>query len=217
MLREDAFRVLGLRPDATPEDIKRAYRRLAQSLHPDKVASEDVEAAHDAMADLNAAYVLLTGEDAAEEERLAKEITDLALRTIRAVLAEALGRDELAFNVKSTSILHLALDRARGAVDRMQSAVKANEQRVAKVKQQLLRYKRKEGANLIQEVLEHEVAEGEKAVADWHRQAKLGEAMIKYLEEYEDTKFTPKAGGEFQQYTPSCPPSEFLSYFNRPW
>ena len=34
--REEAYVVLGLRSDATPEEITRAYRRLAQAHHPDR-------------------------------------------------------------------------------------------------------------------------------------------------------------------------------------
>jgi hypothetical protein len=35
MSRDDAYEVLGLRPGATPEEIKAAHRRLMQRLHPD--------------------------------------------------------------------------------------------------------------------------------------------------------------------------------------
>lgn len=36
--RDEALRVLGLKGDASPEDIKVAYREMAQILHPDKYA-----------------------------------------------------------------------------------------------------------------------------------------------------------------------------------
>lgn len=38
--RADAFEVLGLSPDATPERIRRAYRRLAFKHHPDRNPSD---------------------------------------------------------------------------------------------------------------------------------------------------------------------------------
>ena len=44
---EDAYKVLGVSPDATDDEVKKAYRRLALQYHPDKVASlgDDVKAA----------------------------------------------------------------------------------------------------------------------------------------------------------------------------
>ncbi len=48
--KRDPWEVLGLRPDATPEDINDMYKAKARRLHPDRGGSE-VE-----MAELNAAY-----------------------------------------------------------------------------------------------------------------------------------------------------------------
>ncbi len=44
---EDAYRVLGLHPDASDEDVRQAYKRMARENHPDRVASlgEDIRRA----------------------------------------------------------------------------------------------------------------------------------------------------------------------------
>ena len=62
---EGAYNTLGLGPDATKADAKRAYRRLAKECHPDAMrargATEDeVRAATDRMARLNAAWKLIS-------------------------------------------------------------------------------------------------------------------------------------------------------------
>lgn len=44
---EDAYKVLGVSPDASDDEVRKAYRRMALKYHPDKVATlgEDVKAA----------------------------------------------------------------------------------------------------------------------------------------------------------------------------
>lgn len=56
MIEFDPYKALGLEPDATPADIKQAYRRLAKQFHPD---SQHELAHHDSITRVNAAYALL--------------------------------------------------------------------------------------------------------------------------------------------------------------
>jgi DnaJ-class molecular chaperone len=55
----EPYRVLGVRPGASPEEIKAAYRRLALQLHPER--HPENAAAPDAFARINAAYAAITG------------------------------------------------------------------------------------------------------------------------------------------------------------
>jgi DnaJ like chaperone protein len=55
---ESAYKVLGMSPDATDDELKKAYRRLALEHHPDRVAAlgEDVrKAAEKKFQEINAA------------------------------------------------------------------------------------------------------------------------------------------------------------------
>ena len=53
-MTEDPYKILGVSPDATDEEIKRAYRRLAKQYHPDRNPG-DAEAARK-MQQINDAY-----------------------------------------------------------------------------------------------------------------------------------------------------------------
>jgi len=53
MRHSDHYQTLGLTPEATQEEIKRAYRRLAKQYHPDR--SEDHNS-HEKIIAINAAY-----------------------------------------------------------------------------------------------------------------------------------------------------------------
>jgi hypothetical protein len=56
----DYYRLLGVRPTATRDEIRRAYRRLARQVHPDTNPEwEDDREANERMAALNAAYAVL--------------------------------------------------------------------------------------------------------------------------------------------------------------
>lgn len=51
---DDPYRILGLEPDASDEEVKRAYRQLAKKYHPDMNPGD--EHAEKMMNDINAAY-----------------------------------------------------------------------------------------------------------------------------------------------------------------
>ena len=55
---DDPYAVLGLAPDADAAALRRAYRRLALRLHPDKCAEPNAREAFNAMA---AAYKRISG------------------------------------------------------------------------------------------------------------------------------------------------------------
>lgn len=58
-IRQDPYMALGVRPDATPEEIRKAYRQLVNKYHPDKVihlGREFQELAEERFKDIQKAY-----------------------------------------------------------------------------------------------------------------------------------------------------------------
>ncbi len=72
----DHYAVLGLRSDASADEVRSAFRRLARLHHPDSQDAEQGQASTDAMARLNEAYAVLSDTHRRTEH-------DLALRLAR--------------------------------------------------------------------------------------------------------------------------------------
>ena len=64
---DDPYKVLGVSPDASDEEIKRAYRRLAKKYHPD-LNPDDTEAAR-RMQEVNAAYEQIKNPEKAQQSQ----------------------------------------------------------------------------------------------------------------------------------------------------
>lgn len=60
----DPYKVLGVRPNASQDEIKKAYRKLVKKYHPDKFAGTDLEeVAKEKLQEVNEAYSILMGKN----------------------------------------------------------------------------------------------------------------------------------------------------------
>jgi DnaJ-class molecular chaperone len=58
--KRDYYEILGVRKGATPEELKKAYRELALSSHPDRVPAEQKKEAENRFKEISEAYAVLT-------------------------------------------------------------------------------------------------------------------------------------------------------------
>ena len=75
MADRDLYKVLGVARDSSPEEIKKAYRRLAKELHPDR--NPDDKASEERFKDVSTAYDVLSD---AEKRKLYDEFGEVGLR-----------------------------------------------------------------------------------------------------------------------------------------
>src|SRR2546427_8883632 len=69
MVKRDYYEILGVDRNASEEEIKKAYRRLARQHHPDTQTSEqEKKAAEEKFKEINEAYATLSDQDKRSEE-----------------------------------------------------------------------------------------------------------------------------------------------------
>jgi molecular chaperone DnaJ len=83
---EDPFAILGVSPEASPADVKRAYRRLAMHWHPDRNPAALAEAEFKRV---NAAYELFLDPQRLAEWRQAQAASEAGERRQRESKASA--------------------------------------------------------------------------------------------------------------------------------
>lgn len=183
------YDTLGVAKDASPEDIKAAYRRLAQRYHPDKNHGEAAAGAAAMFLDVQKAYEVLsdperraqydaTGSDA-RQQTLAEEAKAMLLTMFdRALAADGDAVANVAAQLREAkSTMH---------------AERADLQRaVAKFEKRSGRIKVKAGENLAQMLLDQAIKTRRERIAVLDRGLLVQAEAVRTLENYEPERMDP--------------------------
>ena len=122
MTRVEALRILGLEPDATPAEVKRAYRQLVKAVHPDKNSAPNARHLFQLVQE---AYEFISAIEEQEQtwERVAREARDRAEREARARAA----RENAEREVRQRKERARAEKEARDKAEREKRAKEARE------------------------------------------------------------------------------------------
>lgn len=183
----DHYETLGVPKDASPEDIKRAYRKQSSQHHPDKKQG----GSHEAMAKVNAAYAVLsdparrlgydqTGRDPAEGPTL-DDIAEHALQTLIQQILED--------NPKGDLVKHLEQHITK-SIEQLQAQVKKHERAIARLTKQLDRVVRKSAGrtSLFNAVLEKQIKQARDFIEEADRLMEVSQRSLEILRDHEDTK-----------------------------
>ena len=122
MTRVEALRILGLEPNATPDDVKKAYRQLVKAVHPDKNSAPNARHLFQLVQEAYE-FISATEEQKQTKERAAREYRDRAAREARAQAARERAERETRQREKRAR----AEKEARERADRERRATEARE------------------------------------------------------------------------------------------
>jgi curved DNA-binding protein CbpA len=187
------YETLGVPPDASPEDIKRAFRRKASQHHPDREGGDPEK-----MAAVNRAWLVLqdpdkrkrydeTGEDA-DEPPVEAQARDLLASMFAAVIDKA--EDSFA------KLVGQLLDHERREVQQKRATAEKNRTRLQRRRKKI---KVKEGENIVHHLIDAKLAEIERGIAAGEKVLQVIAAATCMLEAYEDEPPDPPPAPEVRR------------------
>ena len=190
MTDRNPYQILGVDPKAAPEDIKKAYRKLANTHHPDKEGGD-----HDRMQDIQWAYDILSDPERRERWDLGQgdgqpaPIEAEALHAIAQFFNEWI--DQIAMNdayaahsANRDPLMHLA-NRFNNRMAEIQNDTRKFRAKLKKVEKLLGKFSTKgEQVNVFQNRLKEIQKQMQSSIASAERAVEVGTSAIKILDEF---------------------------------
>lgn len=175
------YEILGVGEDATPDELKKAYRKLAKKNHPDAGGDREVFQA------VHAAYSVLSDPDKRSHYDKTGEISDDEPdRSIEIIVSmfNSLLMQDVPLYVNYVDLLKETLEKT---LEVLKDKVKADENRRKRFENMVVRFKtKKKGeSNILRGVLfskiknlDDEIARAEKSIIETERAAELMEGYL---------------------------------------
>ena len=185
--RKDHYKTLGVKKDASPAEIKRAYRKRAREVHPDTENGD-----HDAMAELSDAYSVLSD----QSRRLLYDSTGEDRQ--RPIDEEVKGLVLQAFHDAITREVNDCLAHAKLFIVFRENQIKAERSKGVKAQKKLTarrdKVKVKSGENMFHLLVDQQLSHIAAGIAQLDRQLEVTAAAKRALDAYESSE---RAEAEF--------------------
>ncbi|MEQ1644254.1 MAG: J domain-containing protein [Pyrinomonadaceae bacterium] len=186
--RKNHYHSLGIDPDATPEQIKRAYRAKARVTHPDKGGdAEEFAAVADAYEVLGDPQRKLLY-DASGQDRQ-KSIEDEVQEILLGLFSSALQED------LPTDIVTTIRNHIKAGGERMHVQAKTFEARRRKLEKRRAKIKSTAVVNLAHMVIDGELKNIDQALVQFDHQAAIQKALLKAIDAYSEEVEKPTRHG----------------------
>jgi curved DNA-binding protein CbpA len=176
------YETLGIAADADSDEIKMAYKKKAQKLHPDREDGDE-----EAFKEIVAAYaVLVDGFRRSNYDRTGSVENDAGedtqrLRELVAVLFSMIDR---VANVRTTNVVLECGKVVRQGLRKVQSGISDMEDSIKDREEVAARISRTSGPNLLKEAVEADIVQRRLGIVAMQRNLEVGERILSILEEY---------------------------------
>lgn len=193
-MKNDPYKALGVGEQASQEEIKDAYRKLAQQLHPDRHPDDQVEATK-RFQELEEAYRFLSDEDQrARFDDLGEDFQN----ELQAVAAELL------IHFEKQMVDHPELDHAKlmrdmisKNLDAQRSSIPAVRLKIRSLQAIAKRWKKNGGRNIFSNYYARQVVALEKQIKEVEKAIEISLAARKMLDDYE---FRPASKSTYEAH-----------------
>lgn len=175
------YEVLGVKPDAEPEEIKRAYRKLATNAHPDKATGN-----HKAMAALAIAYEVLS--DPERRDNYDKTGADQLPRTEERIASMVMGAFSDGLAKGATNILKNAHHWIESYKAKLVKQKTDLEEVISMLKERREKINTATGANLFHMVTDQNIKQVEQNIIKTDADLAVCDCALQRLSEYESSE-----------------------------
>ena len=183
MISSDYYKVLGVERNAPPEQIKKAYKRMAAKNHPDRKGGDTR-----AMVAINKAYETLSDPKRREyydlhgEEAKPTTLEQQALQTLYGILLVLCEQSD------EGNLVEAIIANVRNNLNTIRNSRPTLEKRLTRIERQrrCIRRKKKAGANIFDSAFQQQIDAIKAKIAEIPQAIAICEKALEIMDEYEN-------------------------------
>lgn len=181
--KPDPYETLGVSKDATPQTIKRAYRRKAKEKHPDRGGDREefrqlLLAFHTLSDSAKRERFDSTGETSDAPDNRAAQVVCMAAQVFDAVLGDLLGKGQEPAEYDLAAVMRVVVENKATELKRQRQGPA---KKAASLRKLLGRFAAKDGPNDMEEIIRVKLAAEEQAIRAADDSIALNDMLMAYV------------------------------------
>ncbi len=194
-IKKDPFQTLGVDKDATPEEIKKAYRKLSKKHHPD--TNKGSKESHNVFVDISIAFKMLTDPDERkmyDERGYTSDLSDnelKALEGIYSMFSQYVDQqiNSMGFGGMMDDPRKMIESKLKINLQQFENLIKQFEEQIVKLEKFKIKIKKETikapKTNLLEKAIDAQIRAMDEQILPNQRNKIIAEIAIEYIQDYE--------------------------------